>query len=501
MGGTCSASTVDTQLHELHELADIDISKMVVRSHRRHFPHRKLGDDNVITPSQASSSEATPSHGKSVRDLGTDESECLVFLERACNVPYSDTIRDLTCHAVASKAHGEPFMKAWAEDAAGKIVGKVAEWPAKHANNAPSWYAARSLGFPTMQDGVARLRLELWDGSVQIGSISKPFGKLPGHSVINEELELMPPSQQLAGKKCVVSFQVIDSREALAPRTIFFVRHGESSWNKAQSKLDLYEMGRQSDHPLSPAGREQAEALNALIEKDAKTHERNARILRPDVVYVSPLTRAIQTAVIGLKKVLAEPGLGELVLMANAREKQNFGGFDSKPMKIGSDVVRRTLDELVLLYKNEDSIKGVVQAFKKLKFDAQEVQDVWWNDVSAESDGQVKARMEEFMAQLKYSPHRTIVVVGHSHFFRAIFKQFLSDDFKSKQESFARQLSTMKLSNCGVARLDLDPSITTGGPITDVELVLGTKLDSDGGVCKCSGPQPRMDGPEHELKT
>jgi broad specificity phosphatase PhoE len=291
-----------------------------------------------------------------------------------------------------------------------------------------------------------------------------------------------------------VTFQVIDSAEVLAKRTVYFVRHGESSWNKAQSKLDLYEMGRQTDHPLSSKGREQAEELSSLV-NEAQDND----LLHPDVIYVSPLTRAIQTAVIGLRSVLAQPDFGHVVLMANAREKQNFGGFDSKPCCTGSNVLKRTLDELVLLYKGQKGADEVVKAFQKLKIDTAEVEDRWWHNVQAESPAQLKGRLSEFMAQLKYSPYKSIVVVGHSHFFRAVFKEFVSDSFKERRKDFADQLSKMKLSNCGVARLSLDPSVEQGGPITDVELILGTHLDADGGLCKCQGPPPRLD--ENEVRT
>jgi broad specificity phosphatase PhoE len=325
------------------------------------------------------------------------------------------------------------------------------------------------------------LNIELWDKSVLIGSLKVPFLDLPGHVGVTRDLEMR--QQKPGDRACSVCFQIVDAREILNKRTVYFIRHGESSWNKAQSKLDFYEMGRQTDHPLSGKGREQAETLSALIDK-----EKALSLLQPDVVYVSPLTRAIQTAVISLRKVLDQPGFGELVLMANAREKQNLGGFDSKPQKIGSDVVKRALDELVLLYQDEQAQQGVkhmVEDFKNLKFDTREVEDRWWNNVSAESDQQLKARLDEFMAQLKYSPHRTIVVVGHSHFFRAVFKRFLSEDFKNERGSFAKELSTKKLSNCGVARLELDPAMKSGECITNVEIILETKLTGDEGLCTC----------------
>merc|ERR1711862_119122 len=208
----------------------------------------------------------------------------------------------------------------------------------------------------------------------------------------------------------------------------------------------------------------------------------DSQLLNPDVIYVSPLTRAVQTAVVGLGKVLSNPRCGELVMMANAREKQNLGGFDSQPMAVGSQVIRRTLSELVRVYRDHSNLKSMVNAFKKLKFDIHEVEGRWWNPVS-ESEEQVKARLDEFMAQLRYSSHQKIVVVGHSHFFRAVFKEFLSNNFKETNDIFSKQLTKDKLPNCGVAKLELDPRIDEGGPITNVELMLGSTMTSDGGLC------------------
>lgn len=495
MGASCSScngSKIQNECPELQELLALNCESMVSQSSCRNFAHSQL--EGPTPKGQALSSEASPTSAqgspKSVRELGSPSGgECLLFLERVVNVP---SLQSAFCSAGGS---GSPSVRAWAEDESGKVVGKAASWPARHCNNAPSWYTAYSLGFSMGRTDVARLKFELWDLSVMLGSVDIPYEQQPGHRRIEMEFEMRPEAAPSAsGSACSVSFQVLDAREVLAPKTVFLVRHGESSWNKAQSKLDLYEMGRQSDHGLSPEGLKQAEALGERLEKETK----DKRLLNPDVIYVSPLTRAVQTAVVGFRKVLSEPTTGELVLMANAREKQNFGGFDSQPMAIGSGVIKRTLDELVLLYQDQNRVKGMVNAFRKLKFDTQEVEGRWWNPVAAESDAEVKTRLHDFMAQLKHSSHRNIVVVGHSHFFRAVFKEFLADSFKEKQQDFAHQLSTLKLCNCGVARLDLDPSITSGGPITNAELLLGTTLTGAGGLCNCSGPPPSLQ--EHELK-
>jgi len=129
--------------------------------------------------------------------------------------------------------------------------------------------------------------------------------------------------------------------------------------------------------------------------------------------------------------------------------------------------------------------KRVLKHFSKMTFDTQEVQDTWWCQDAAESAAALNDRAQEFMSQLLYAPHRSIIVVGHSHFFRAVFKKFLSDDFRKHNPALAQQIASMKLPNCGVARAELDPSKGLNGPITRVELVLQTELVAESSSMAC----------------
>src|SRR3954449_12913396 len=79
------------------------------------------------------------------------------------------------------------------------------------------------------------------------------------------------------------------------PRSIWFVRHGQSEGNvirddAEQRRAERYELGmRDADVPLSDLGRGQAEALGRwLAEQPAEAH--------PDAVLVSPYHRAGETA-------------------------------------------------------------------------------------------------------------------------------------------------------------------------------------------------------------
>lgn len=50
-----------------------------------------------------------------------------------------------------------------------------------------------------------------------------------------------------------------------------------------------------------------------------------------------------------------------------------------------------------------------------------QVNNPWWNTNPEDKDA-LHGRIRELLFQIQYSPHDTIVVVGHSHFFRSMFQ-------------------------------------------------------------------------------
>lgn len=429
-----------------------------------------------------------------LRDASCEGGELLLFLEGAQNVHYGGQPGSLSCecNAAPSRARGRPAVQAWAQDPSGAVMGKVAKWPAKSSNANPSWYSARSLSIPVANSQQAKLHIELWEDSTLLERSVTDLADIPVQRVVTRELErreTVGPSQP----PCRLAFQILDSRTLCDRHVVYFVRHGQSVWNAAQGSMDLHEMARTVDHPLSGKGRKQAEGLAKRIAKAAKQSNASLQqLFRPDVVYVSPLARAIQTAVIALGPTMSKQagGPGEMVLMASAREKQNFGGLDTKSTRVGVDVLQNSLDELRTLYDGEEG--KVEETFGGLRFDTSDVEDQWWFEGMAESSGELKARLQEFMSQLLYSPHRSAVVVGHSHFFRAVFKAFLGDDFFAENKELASALVRKKLQNCGVARVELDPRRGTGGgPIVSAQLVLDTVLEGEASLLACCTAEQR----------
>jgi broad specificity phosphatase PhoE len=93
-------------------------------------------------------------------------------------------------------------------------------------------------------------------------------------------------------------------------QSFVFIRHGETDWNRA----GLFQ-GR-SDIPLNETGREQARAASRQMKK-----------LLVSRVFVSPLQRAIETA------MLAFPSSSDLIEIEDALIECDFGSLDGKPIK------------------------------------------------------------------------------------------------------------------------------------------------------------------------
>eukprot|EP00397_Hematodinium_sp_SG-2012_P009357 GEMP01009440.1.p1 GENE.GEMP01009440.1~~GEMP01009440.1.p1 ORF type:complete len:566 (+),score=116.95 GEMP01009440.1:297-1994(+) len=135
---------------------------------------------------------------------------------------------------------------------------------------------------------------------------------------------------------------------------VIFVRHGESQWNVAQKNWALWDMAKRNDHPLSSTGRQQCEDLRFKIQ--------DADDFPPvEVIFSSPLTRAIETAILVFPNHLRGRVGGQsepmsLVLLPEAREKLNLGGRDSISVSVGQEIVNAAFEDLNLLYDSVGSV-------------------------------------------------------------------------------------------------------------------------------------------------
>lgn len=251
------------------------------------------------------------------------------------------------------------------------------------------------------------------------------------------------------------------AHQQAAQKQVFFVRHAQSDWNRGEDRWFLsLRMLTRKDHVLSAKGRLQAQGLERRLQQAGTKAEK--AMLMPDAVISSPLTRAVQTAVLGLRPLL---GKCTLRLIPDIRERRNWGGRDSSGTRVGNDVIDKVKQHLPSEYSE------IVD-----RVDCSDVETQWWSDAKEDSAA-MQERMNSFLDQLQAMPEKCIIIVGHSHFFRDLFHHFASKDMETVG-ALPDDFCTKKLSNCGVAAVNFDFKRRGAGTgcITKAELIYGSSL-------------------------
>jgi len=163
----------------------------------------------------------------------------------------------------------------------------------------------------------------------------------------------------------------------MTTKTLFLVRHGESAWNLAVAGLDVAGMYSGVDHPLSQQGAEQGLLFRerwrhaaAATEGEGMVGEAGAppasaaaaareatyvqEFARAQRVFSSPLTRALQTALLSLQghQAVARHGI---TLLRAAREVKNAAGRDTVGCNTGHACKERALSLLAQLQLGRDA--------------------------------------------------------------------------------------------------------------------------------------------------
>lgn len=257
---------------------------------------------------------------------------------------------------------------------------------------------------------------------------------------------------------------------------VFFVRHGQSRWNAAQESFDVLSMYWENDHGLSAAGRAQAEELRqrlAIARVESSNQEWTQRLCEPDAVFVSPFTRAIQTAALGLPDILSQRPLR---VMKEAREQKSLGGADCRGVAVGEGIVKRARADLASLFYDQAARERAVDEFDKLSVDTSDAREEWWND-TMDFGADVDEKLKRFLEKLSKQPDgSSSVVVGHSYMFRTLFQKCMQKEAHMKHPSIGASLCGKVLPCCGVVGCKFEFSKNMY-EIRDVAVLAGTKLE------------------------
>eukprot|EP00471_Norrisiella_sphaerica_P006399 CAMPEP_0184483840 /NCGR_PEP_ID=MMETSP0113_2-20130426/5506_1 /TAXON_ID=91329 /ORGANISM="Norrisiella sphaerica, Strain BC52" /LENGTH=475 /DNA_ID=CAMNT_0026864473 /DNA_START=682 /DNA_END=2109 /DNA_ORIENTATION=+ len=304
-------------------------------------------------------------------------------------------------------------------------------------------------------------------------------------------------------------------------KTIFLLRHAKSIWNRAQETDLGVSAVFSEDHPLHEEGIKQAESLRTQIRLyasgDVKTSNGTRQgymneFLNADTILCSPLSRAVQTAVIAMQDhpltlALAKNKLAKnkenpqnrknsppIKLLSCIREKRNFGSRDCISLYKGQEIVKYSQRHLDKFYgetasksrmypENDngrsDNDNATLHMSCKELIDVHDATDEWWDD-GAESKAKVLHRIQDFIDFIRYSPSQRIVVVGHSIWMRSFLDECMSKSLRRR----VPELASEKIMNCGVFACDMifggykRDAGRFGATITAAEPLFSTELQS-----------------------
>eukprot|EP00428_Durinskia_dybowskii_P076483 CAMPEP_0170355624 /NCGR_PEP_ID=MMETSP0117_2-20130122/741_1 /TAXON_ID=400756 /ORGANISM="Durinskia baltica, Strain CSIRO CS-38" /LENGTH=1335 /DNA_ID=CAMNT_0010609673 /DNA_START=108 /DNA_END=4115 /DNA_ORIENTATION=- len=195
--------------------------------------------------------------------------------------------------------------------------------------------------------------------------------------------------------------------------------------------------------------------------------------LHADIVYSSPLTRALQTALAamcGHSALVKNP----LTLYRVIREIKSIGGLDTVGIECGAAIIKRVKAELIHSLgaaKAEALMEGV-------EIDTTSVEQPWWTQMSSsDSEKDQLERVREFITFSRYCPHAIPVFVGHSLFFRKFYSKRVSKVMSRRRPHLSASMKRFKLSNATLLAVtvkyhDLEQG-SSDAMILDADLLFG----------------------------
>lgn len=336
--------------------------------------------------------------------------------------------------------------------------------------------------------------------------------------------------------------RVYVNRPAPIEKVVFFIRHGESKWNKAQDDINIGRMIANHDHALTGRGCHQARLLNIAWKKSVeaehpaalddmfigsststiesletgepdfetadgvvedpvgtqfsqelptsestKTEGVNAEekmqeyiqaFLATKQVYASPLTRAIETALIGLAGHEALSSCG-VTLYSMIREIKGPGGMDTVGICYGDAIRQRVQSELLSVVDRPEKVDAIM----KTHLHVNDAQLPWWTPQSTfDSKADVDKRVDEVLNFIRYEEFETAIFVGHSLFFKRLCSRHVSHELLRNRPELAANLKKHKLSNATVlaATIRFSDDKSTRPRIKDAELMFGGRFHIHG---------------------
>jgi len=410
----------------------------------------------------------------------------IIDWRRGNNVPKMDSF----------DTESDPFLKVWLESKNGiNLCEKDVFTQGRRSTTDPVWESIRDFGF--VPDAEDILVAELYDKDTLtsddlIGAVRIPVSKLDMQKEIELEIELTKEASESMVVKdgkpvhCTITFM-----RCPAPTkqeiTFFIIRHGESKWNEAMNDKAVGAM-IDTDHALNIVGINQAVEFNKRWKcckpEDEPDHvaEKIKLFFASKRAVASPLTRAVQTALVGLWDHPALSGSG-LTLSRLIREQKNAGGFDTVGSKVGDEIAaeaEKCLGE-ELEKEHEQSGDDAAASAKKymVAIDPGDATSDWWTKINdKDSQEQIRSRLLDWLNAAYFRCEHGTIFVGHSLYNKALMCHFTANVLKTKNKDLFDKLQVSKLCNAGCAAVTVNFNDPKNPEVVDVELLFDTKLEA-----------------------
>jgi broad specificity phosphatase PhoE len=199
--------------------------------------------------------------------------------------------------------------------------------------------------------------------------------------------------------------------------------------------------------------------------------------LHSDRIYSSPLTRALQTAVISMEghRCLGQSGI---TLYSVIREVKRLGGLDTVGIECGEGIAKRLRSEFYQHtphFLEKDKLDHLLASFP---LEVNDADQPWWTAMtSTERTVEQQERVREFLTFARYCDAKLPVFVGHSLFFKAFYSRRLSHELIANRQSLSENLKKFRLSNASMlavtVRFQDKENGTSDAMIIDADLIFG----------------------------
>jgi len=171
----------------------------------------------------------------------------------------------------------------------------------------------------------------------------------------------------------------------------------------------------------------------------------------------------------------ASPGDGRVVFLRGAREiKSTVGSFDTIGIESGGGALDRAAKKLGEVIPEAEADAAVESLAAAT--DVNDAVGQWWTPKDdADGAADVAARIDDVFETLRFDPEDVVVVVGHSLFLRAVARRCVAPALAATAPDLVENLRQNKLENCGCVGMDVEFEGDGGAPvIVDARLMFGS---------------------------